>query len=651
MIARALSRSPHVAERAEIARPSDIRSDSPALEIAPSPAISTAPATEQAECAGFGLNIDPADQTLIVPSRDDALTAAAIVGTRAEPRALARFELLEAFDLFYAESGLDQKKAAAQFATMIGAGFSQGLSPETLEYLAGRLPAGPTILRWRRKAARGLAALATGQRGRTSELNRKPESAAWLLGQLLRPRGKFISSVTLAKALNAAKQSDFSQRQVLRFRRRIEIANRADLTAALNPDAFRSRFAVRLGDSNEEFSECAQTNPFQVALIDGTPSNVLTESGRAHVTILQFPVNRLAVAVVWSGEGGLPICRLMAKAAEKCGVSDLALTDNGPGERGRRTALFARAIGTTLKFAQKFTPEQKADVESMVRNLCQILFPQLPGFAGANVQQRQELRNYFAMSDRRGRDDRDLLGVKLTNAELELEIDRYLTRVYPYSPHAGLGGMTPAAKLQEQIAAGLVARKISGDRQSALAVLYLCEGVRRKVTGEGIAFDGVQHWTHALVPWIDKWVLVNRCANPEELLVYSESEPRRFIGIAESTAHLHGESRQALAIEAKIIQKRRKKRVRAAARQLRRDSDEDIFSLIVNASPAGLPEIPSVEVTTPSIQAGVEAAAALAERAASPRPLRDSDPDEDAKYARLGEAADRQMAKLNNGAL
>jgi putative transposase len=378
-----------------------------------------------------------------------------------------------------------------------------------------------------------------------------------------------------------------------------------------DPDNYKRHYSIALGDA-----AAGITRVNQLWEIDGTPADVMCFDGRWHLNCVVDVRSRKMCVLLTPTASADGTARLLVKAISAMGVSEAIKGDWGKEYQNKRIKRACLRLGffTVDKVARPYSGELKPFVERGQGTILHNCLEQIDGYVGHSVAEAAEIRAQQSFQKRRG-ERRNLVkiyNVKLTAAELQDVLDRWLDAVYGNSPHAGLHGSTPNAEFAAGEARGEV-RRVSDERQ--LDVLFGEDGVAAVGT-KGLRIKGAQFWDDALIEWRGRKVQWIRTRDAGRVIVYSDEEKPQFVCIAEDY-NAKGVDRQIVAIAAK---QREKEHVREQLADLRRKRSEHrpermLEEVIASAEARAAATLaPETSITAmPALSAGLrEAAAALA---------------------------------------
>lgn len=208
----------------------------------------------------------------------------------------------------------------------------------------------------------------------------------------------------------------------------------------VNPDQWRSKHMFAYGSASEDVIRLNQRWE-----ADSTKADVLCTDGRCCV---------IGIIDVWSRRLKLHVS-LTSKAAAIAALFRRCLIDWGTPEELRTdcgsdyTSFHVERICDFLELnhhlCDEFQPQQKPHIERVFKTFSHGIVELLEGYCGHSVADRKDIearKSFAARMMTKG----EVIDVKLTMAELQTICDQWTEAIYSQDQHAGLDGMTPAAK-------------------------------------------------------------------------------------------------------------------------------------------------------------------------------------------------------------
>jgi len=350
------------------------------------------------------------------------------------------------------------------------------------------------------------------------------------------------------------------ERSFQRFITSFKSRNAAALTAATNPDRYKShmRFA-----GSDAYAAITRLN--ELWEIDASPADVLLLDGRHSIYVLVDVYSRRLITHVSKTARTDAALALLRKAIIAWGVPDMLRTDNGSDFTSHAFKRAVHSLAIVHDVTAPFSPEQKGIVERAIKTLQHKWISLLPGFIGHNVADRKQIEERKAFAQRLGEDDSSAFRVELSLAAFQRDLDRWASEIYAHATHAGIG-TTPFLRAQSALGA---IRTISNHRALDL-LLSPIQGGWRTVTKSGIRLDDAHYISSAL----QAGTRVFCRQDPEDMgrLFVFDDEHGAFICEAVCPARAGVDPREAVArvrIEQKRIVADQLKEARAEARKIK----------------------------------------------------------------------------------
>jgi len=422
-----------------------------------------------------------------------------------------------------------------------------------------------------------------------------------------------LSSARVMELLQTRFNDLPSPRSLRRFIAHLEATKPALLASTRDPDLFKSRYRLALGQADAVVSHA-----HQVWEIDTTMADVMTKGGRVAILGIIDVWSRRAKYLVVPSESAQSVRRTLVATIKAWGVVPERLrTDNGSGYINQTILSAAPLLGIEVEPCPPGSPEKKPFVERLFGTFTRERASLLAGFAGHSVADAQRLR--AAAKKRTGR---AVIVPEMTPDDLQVVIDNWIDGVYNLRVHSG----TDAAPIARFLASPVPARA-APDADTLKLALSAYVGTAR-VGKRGVQWKKGRYWSAPLAGWVGRDVMIRRDEDDlGELFVFDGDG--RFICTAVNHER-SGLSQEAFAREARRHQQdwmtAERSTLRDKSRQfsfeqarddlLRRDAEQagKLVTLPVQAQPHTTPMIDSVKdvVELPSDEAIADAAARLA---------------------------------------
>jgi hypothetical protein len=214
--------------------------------------------------------------------------------------------------------------------------------------------------------------------------------------------------------------------------------NKSTFLAYSNPDAWKNKYMTALGKTNEHVERL-----YQLVEADSTPADVILTDGRYTIVGLIDVYSRQAKLLVSKTSKATAIAALLRRWLLEFGVPETLKTDNGKDYTSNHLSRVLMSLGIEQSLCPPFTPNMKPRIERFFKTFSHDLLELMPGFAGHNVAQAQELRSHKAFSERMFKKSKDI-ELKMTPVELQTFCDNWC-EAYHHRKHDGDGmdGRTP----------------------------------------------------------------------------------------------------------------------------------------------------------------------------------------------------------------
>lgn len=390
----------------------------------------------------------------------------------AERRAAARAAVVQVFTVWAATHPARPRAQADRFAGLWGKGEipAQGWVREALPEFCG-----VSLLNWcKRIKAKGTTALAGnyGNRRLGGRIDGNPEVRKTILGLLHQWPHMQAGHIHEALALRFPPEQTPSLRRVQDWLRTWKNDNRQFYQELVNPDAWRSRYMMALGDMSAAVFRMNQRWE-----MDGTPWDVQTSDGKRHsITGLIDVFTRSAQLFSTQTTSAMAVASTLRRGIDDFGVPESVVTDNGHDYIAAHIIRIMVDLDIYQDICPPFSPWKKPYIEQFFHTFSHDLLEYEDGYIGHNVAERQAIREREAFSKRLfSKEGRDItLCVGMDSAALQQYLDDWLKR-YHHRPHSGLGGRTPWDVRQECLARQKI-RRVTNPRALDILLLPMAAG-------------------------------------------------------------------------------------------------------------------------------------------------------------------------------
>lgn len=607
------------------------------------PQAGPSPAAQAGRLAGARLELKAdLDAQAEEARRMESLKACDSLADREQRRMDAKLQLVRAFEMFAATSGLAIKQARFAFVQAYRAG---AVPVPTWARDVVRSVSAASLERWQSTVrTSGITALAGGYGNRrgASLVDSQPELRDFVVAMLVshpHARATHVLQGLMARFADADVELP-SMRSLERWMSTWRAANRQTLTALQNPDAWKNKFMVAFGSQSEGIVRLNQRWE-----LDSTPGDVMLTDGR-HTVIGGIDVfSRRPRLFVSKTSKATAVATLVRHMLLDFGVPEICKTDNGSDYTSKHVTRVFSSLDIEHDLCPPFQPWHKPHIERFFGTFSRDLVELLSGFIGHNVAERSAIEARTSFADRLFKKDQ-AVEIRMSSDEFQEFCDRWVEDVYLHRPHSELEGRTPfevAAAWSEPV------RRIGDERvlDVLLAEAPDRDGLRT-VQKQGVLLDKAWHIAPELEAYVGKSVLVR--FDPVDLGRIYVFDEAGFVCIAEAPERT-GMNRKEVAAKARELQKKRvqdeRRALKAAAKKA--GTDQIVHEILrERATAAGkLTSLPRLSV--PHTSAGIKAAAdAVAERDAPRRTTADLVELQEQNAARARVAAAQIAAGTDN---
>jgi putative transposase len=408
-----------------------------------------------------------------------------------------------------------------------------------------------------------------------------------------------------------------------RWLRRWKSSNREHFERLSNPDSHRSKYLVSFGHQHSDVMR-----PFQVVQFDGTPGTVICLDGRYFVTGGIEILTRKPFVIVSKTATSDAVLLCYRKVIVQGSVPETAITDRGSEYLSYRTRAAFEHCGSFHEPKPAHRPDLKGHIERFMGTLVSGCLMALPGYCGRNPVERAAIESQKSFAARLGKSESWRFEVKLTAAELQRAIDKWIDEIYSNKPHAGLGGKTPNQVMREAVAAGWTAKRLP---ERELDILLADIGRPRVVSKVGIHYDRATFWDDALIPHIGKQVRLCLSDDLGELYVFAADGEFICVARCPERANL---SRQAMAIAGRAGQREFLREARKQDRTRARKYPRALLeATISNRAASATPLMPVETADAPALEAAAEAVRATKKNRAAVGPRVQTASDSERRWA------------------
>ena len=366
-----------------------------------------------------------------------------------------------------------------------------------------------------------------------------------------------------------------------------------------SPEKYRSKYESAAGSASEEI-----TSLNQVWEMDSTIADVIFADGRRYALIGVIDVySRRAMLQVTEHSNSPAISLLLKRGIKEWGVPEAVRIDNGKDYVSNQVEEALFGLGCEKLTCQPFEPKQKPFVERLFKTFLHDVVPELPGYCGHNVAERQEIRA------------RGTIKMSLTPERFQEFADNWCANPYARDVHTGFDGELKG-KTPDQVAREWMGEIRRPNERALDALLSPAPGNGgiRIVTKKGIRVEGHTYWDDGAEIYIGQEVKVKFANNDLGTLNVHDLDGRYlFEALCEEVRGISAE-------EAIRARKRQNARVNATVRNWREKGREyDIPNVWQHKEAADKEaankvvafERPGTPYSTPALDGAAEAAEAM----------------------------------------
>lgn len=365
-----------------------------------------------------------------------------------------------------------------------------------------------------------------GNRAGCGMIDSQPAMLAYVLGRLAEHPD--ISAALLYEGIGAHFRGEPevripSERRVQEWLRGWKQENAQLHTYMAAPDHWRNEFMAACGNAAEKV-----IRPNQRWEFDGTPSDLILADGhRYNITGVIDVFTRRLMLLVSAKASSRAVASLTRRAIMEWGVPETPVTDNGKDYVAAHMMQLWAGLNITPVTLPPFRPDLKPFIERSFRTFSHHLLTLLPGYTGANVAERQRIRERKSFAARMMKQGEEI-ELPLDREQLQKFCNDWCNDVYAHKRHSGLKGKTPfemaAAIRPDQI------RRIRDESALHILLLPLAPGSAgwRVVGKKGVRAGGMTYNAPELGGLEGKMVQI-RLDDTEVGVAYLFGEDGKFV--------------------------------------------------------------------------------------------------------------------------
>lgn len=245
----------------------------------------------------------------------------------------------------------------------------------------------PAWLKRYRKRFRecGISGLLSGH-GKKGSRRLKEKHKAFILKHIF--ENPFIRSARIWEYLSNEYGNICNRRTVERFVRHWKKKHAQTYASLCNPAKAKSKFMASFGKANE-----GAKGYLDVVEIDATPGDVITSDGKRHKIIAAVDTfSTDACALVSDVSSDIANNALLHKLLTEKGIPGEIRCDNAKEYRSKYFRGICAEFDIRLPILPPGAPEKRPYVERYFGTLTIKLLPEIPGWCGRDVSQRQDIR-------------------------------------------------------------------------------------------------------------------------------------------------------------------------------------------------------------------------------------------------------------------
>jgi len=391
-------------------------------------------------------------------------------------------------------------------------------------------------------------------------------------------------------------------RTVSRWMRKWKQENKELFTLIDNPDEWRNKFMVAIGDASEKVERY-----LQLWEMDSTPADIMLEDGRYTIIGLVDVWSRRFKLLVSKTSKSVSVAALIRHCILDWGVPETIKTDNGADYVSYHITRTLKLLEIEQELCTPFQPWEKPHVERAFGTFSRNLLELMSGFIGHNVAERKAIEERRSFADRLMKKG-ETVHLTLTSEQLQSFCDKWTEHIYFHRKHTGTN-KSPF----EMVNSWQNPVRVWSNSRALDLLLAEAPGKNgeRRVGKKGIALDKFMYWADELIEHVGKTVRVYYDPiNAGRIQVYDHG--MNSICTAECP-NITGISRKELAKKATQIQKKRISEAKSNLKSIsRKNSTKNISTEISehcaeqNADLVALPK-QTIEYSTQALQSASDA--------------------------------------------
>lgn len=180
-----------------------------------------------------------------------------------------------------------------------------------------------------------------------------------------------------------------SYRSIERYIKNFKQNNKALFLLSKNPDAYKGKYMLALGNASEEAIE-----PNYIWELDSTPADVMTDDGRVTIIGCIDVFTRRTKFYIQKTSDSLGITTLLRQCILDWGVPKIIKTDNGKDYTSRQIRIVTDKLKIQHRLCTPFQGWEKPHIERVFGHLQHGLLEAHENYIGHNVATRKALLDY-----------------------------------------------------------------------------------------------------------------------------------------------------------------------------------------------------------------------------------------------------------------
>lgn len=442
-------------------------------------------------------------------------------------KAMARASLVKAAEQFIADGGFIKRVGFDVFAQEYNA---NRIEVEAWIKDSVKKLSRASLERWQsQRKNEGFARLGkqAGRKSGGSVIDKDKEVADFIKGIIYEKPHLSTEVILLAIEGRFSEERIPAKRTLQRYIKNFRQDNAQILLRASNPDAWRSKYMVAVGDASAKAQYLNHIWEF-----DSTPTDIMLADGKRHTILGVIDVwSRRVKFLVSHSSNSAAVAALIRKAITDWGYPKIAKTDNGSDYVSQHIRDAFAALDIEHELCIPFSPQEKPHIERVFRTFSHNVLEALPGYVGHNVAEREALDNRKGFAQRLLKEQKEAQGATVTNddlltaEELQAYCDAWVDGYYHHKKHGSLD-CSPVQKFLQS-----TTQPKTIDDESELFILLNSQSGVRTVQKSGVAWNKKHYSAACLTIYAGQTVKV-RLDDSEPGAIYVFTTDNQYIGRA-----------------------------------------------------------------------------------------------------------------------